>query len=81
MITDADILTGEYVAAAAAAESLRVAGECPHASTVGVGRLVTLPAAVGLLPGQVRCTDRCGRVFDSEAEWEEAYLDAFHDTY
>ena len=74
--TDADMEAADYASAARRAENVRAAGECPHLSTVGYVGRVFYPAQEGLTPGQVRCTDGCGRVFASDEEWLEAMTEA-----
>jgi hypothetical protein len=53
----------------------RKRGICTHQSAVGYLPTPVYPEQEGLKPGQLRCTEGCGRVFDSDEEW----YDALHD--
>ena len=75
VIQDADIELAELYRIGARVSYLRKKGICCHTSSVGVSSTgeIFYPEQVGLRPGQQKCTDICGRVFDSA---EEMYADA-----
>lgn len=70
---DADIEQMQYEAESRELRALRRAGYCSHQSGVGLPESgeIFYPEQVGLKPGQQRCTDGCGTVFDSLEElWD-----------
>jgi len=73
-IQDADIEMAEYAREARAIDIARSRGECVHSSVVGRSSTgeVYYPEQVGLAPGQFRCTDGCGRLFEDEAAHNRA---------
>lgn len=62
----------------------RKAGRCQHTSVVGLPTTLDgplpgglyYPEQEGLKPGQHRCTEGCGRVFENTDEWVEAMHEA-----
>jgi hypothetical protein len=82
-IQDADILMAQYAEEARQLEAQRARGICQHSSAVGyavnpaTGK-VYYPEQEGLLPGQQRCTEGCGRVFADDAEYFRAVEDALY---
>jgi len=76
-VQDADIEMAEYAREARALDAARARGECPHSSAVGLpdSGKIFYPEQEGLLPGQVRCTDGCGTVFASDADWDRARVE------
>lgn len=77
--SDADIEQAEWQALGASIGRLRARGVCLHLSAIAYRSPALYPEQVGLLPGQVRCTDGCGTVFASDAAWDEAMRDALDD--
>lgn len=76
---DADIEQAEWEAEGRALHAAQKAGRCCHTSTVGYsGRSARRPEQEGLRIGQQRCTEGCGRVFDSDEEWADAMEEAIH---
>lgn len=75
VIQDADIELAEMRRVAYQVDRLRKKGICCHTSSIGVSATGEIfhPEQVGLKPGQQKCTDICGRVFESD---EEMYHDA-----
>jgi len=80
---DADIEMAEYAREARRDASLRNLGVCLHSSVVGSGNgSGPLPGGLyyaeqeGLTGTQVRCTDTCGEVFDSDEAWDDATREA-----
>jgi len=69
---DADILQAQYEQESRAIRARRNAGVCCHQSAVGYVNPPIYPEQEGLLPGQIRCTEGCGTVFDSDQAWYEA---------
>jgi hypothetical protein len=69
---DADLLLAGMNALGDAIHAARARGVCCHQSAQGhqAGQ------ADGLRPGQVRCTDGCGRVFDGDEAWWAAMDEA-----
>jgi hypothetical protein len=67
---DADFEMRELEEEAAHIHALNKAGICTHNSWVGLPASgeVFYPAQEGLKPGQVRCTDLCKALFDTEDE-------------
>ena len=70
---DADLEMAELEAVGNAISHQRRAGVCVHCSAEDYHP--SYPER-GLQPGQTRCTDGCGRVFNSEDEWWEAHREA-----
>lgn len=73
---DADLEMAEMAAAGNAVAVARRAGRCPHMSSQGYSGGPRSVQQEGLKRGQVRCTDKCGRVFGSDEEWYEAMEEA-----
>ena len=69
---DADIEQAEFEAEGRRLAALKRRGVCTHGSAVGFSGTVTYPEQEGLKVGQMRCTDGCGRVFESDEAWMEA---------
>lgn len=78
VIQDADIEQAEFEAEGRAFAAAKRAGRCTHSSTVGFVGTIHYPEQVGLKPGQQRCTEGCGQVFDSDDEWAEAMMEAVY---
>lgn len=76
--TDADMEQAEYERIGAHVAQLEGAGVCCHLSAVGYMPEPFYPAQVGLLPGEVRCTDGCGATFASEDAWQDAVSEAVY---
>lgn len=85
VIQEADILMAQYAEEARAGERARAAGLCTHNSWVGASRSgeIFYPEQEGLKPGEVVCTDGCGRKFASDedryhsgetARWNGEYI-------
>lgn len=68
-IQDADIATWEDQQIGAAMHAARKAGRCCHNSAVGYLSKPVYPEQEGLKPGQLRCTDGCGTVFENDEDW------------
>lgn len=68
VIQDADIEQAEFEEYGRRLSSLARRGICTHGSWVGVSATgeIFYPEQEGLLPGQVRCTDMCRKVFESD---------------
>jgi hypothetical protein len=77
---DADMEMTEMVAAGNAIARARKAGRCCHTSAVGYISPAVYPEQEGLKPGQSRCTEGCGAVFESDQDWYEA-MDAATEGY
>lgn len=75
---DADMEMAEMAAAGDAVYAARKAGRCPHQGAVGYGGGPRSAQQEGLKIGQLRCTDKCGRVFGSDEEWYEAMEEAMY---
>lgn len=73
---DADIEQAEFEAEGNRIAALRRRGVCTHDSGVSYRDPAVYPEQEGLKPGQLRCTDGCGRVFNSEADWHDARNEA-----
>lgn len=71
---DADFEMRELAEEGARIAQLRKAGICTHESWVGLPASgeVFYPEQEDLKPGQVRCTDLCKALFDTEDELFEA---------
>jgi hypothetical protein len=69
---DADMEMAEMAAVGNAIARARRAGRCAHQSSVGYLPKPVYPEQEGLKPGQSRCTEGCGRVFDSDEDWYAA---------
>jgi hypothetical protein len=69
---DADIEQYEMEQAGRAIHAARKAGRCTHQSVVGYRNPAVYPEQEGLRPGQSKCTDGCGEVFDSDEDWHDA---------
>jgi hypothetical protein len=67
---DAEMAAGAAYGNAAARAERR--GACVHWSSVGYSGGLRSAQQEGLEIGQVRCTDKCGRVFASDDEWQAA---------
>lgn len=76
-VQDADIEMAMYAREARALDAARARGECAHSSAVGLpdSGKIFYPEQEGLRPGQVRCTEGCGTVFESDAEWDRARME------
>lgn len=75
---DADFEMREMEASANAMHRAeKVHGVCFHNSTVGLGGdgKAHYPEAEGLIGDQRRCTDKCGRVFDSDQDYHDEHAD------
>ena len=75
-MTDADIEMAELEAMGNAIHSQRQRGVCCHQSAVGWIPEPCYPEQVGLKPGQLRCTDGCRQVFNSDDDWFDAMAEA-----
>ena len=73
---DVDLEMAEMSASAAVGHAARAAGRCAHWGAVGYLPKPVYPAQQGLRPGELRCTDGCGRVFASDEQWYAAMEDA-----
>ena len=71
---DADIEQWEMEREGNRLAALKRQGICTHGSAVGLGGdgKAHYPEAEGLLPGQVRCTEGCGQVFETREAWDDA---------
>lgn len=69
LYTDADVATAEMNAWATKAYAAEKAGRCTHGSVAGYRVPAVYPEQVGLKPGQSRCMDGCGQVFESDEHW------------
>lgn len=70
---EADILQAQYEAESKAAAKKQAAGICLHGSSVGYLPVPFYEAQKDLKPGQQKCTEGCGQVFESWEEWIEAH--------
>lgn len=79
-IQEADILQAQYEQESRELEALRRRGICTHQSWVGLPADGTIyyESQKGLKAGQVRCTDGCGQVFDSEEDRDYAAEEAMY---
>lgn len=75
---DADIEQAEMERAGNAIHAARKAGRCTHQSAVGFSGTVYYPEQEGLKIGQLRCTEGCGTVFDSDEDWDDARDEAVY---
>lgn len=75
VVQDADLELAALQAVGRRVARLRARGICCHSSSVGLSADGTIyyPEQVGMRPGQQRCTDLCGRLFDSV---DDMYADA-----
>jgi hypothetical protein len=73
---EADAEQAELEAAGVAIARARARGVCTHGSVVGYRNPPFYPEQEGLQPGQLRCTDGCGAVFDSDEAWSLAMDEA-----
>ena len=73
---EADFEQAEMEAAGNAIYAARKAGKCCHTSTVGYINPPVYPEQEGLKPGQSRCTEGCGEVFESDQDWYDAMDEA-----
>ena len=55
---------------------VRRTGRCLHLSAVGYNPKPHRPEQEGLKPGELRCTEGCGRVFTSDDDWYVGMDDA-----
>lgn len=69
---DADVETWEMNQVGAAMLQAQKAGRCCHNSAVGYIPKPVFPEQEGLKPGQLRCTDGCGILFESDEDWINA---------
>ncbi len=76
---EADMLQAEMDRHGNAIARARAAGRCTHGSAVRYLNPPVYPEQEGLQPGQSRCTEGCGRVFESDQEWQEAMDAAVYD--
>jgi hypothetical protein len=75
LYSDADIEMWEISEISNAIRQATAEGICPHTSVVGYLPEPVYPAQVGLRPGQSRCNDGCGVIFDSDEEWIATMMD------
>lgn len=73
---DADLEQSQLQAAGDRIHAVRRSGRCAHQSSVAYRNPPVYDTQRGLRPGQSRCTDGCGRVFDSDQDWHDAMDDA-----
>lgn len=73
---DADIEMAEMAQAGNAIHAARKRGVCCHQGTVGYSSKPCYAEQEGLKPGQMRCTDGCQRVFESDEDWYAAMDEA-----
>ncbi|KUN57279.1 hypothetical protein AQJ46_47870 [Streptomyces canus] len=69
---DADLIQAEMEATARRLAAHEKAGFCTHQSAVGCIPEPVYKEQIGLRPGQLRCTDGCGTVFESDEAWDAA---------
>ena len=69
VIQDADIEQFEMEQIGRSIAQARKAGHCTHQSVVGYRQPIFYPEQEGLKPGQMRCTEGCGRVFEDDDDW------------
>lgn len=69
---EADMEMAEMAAVGNRIAYQRRQGVCCHQSAVGYLPEPCYPEQEGLKPGQLRCTDGCGQVFDSDEGWYAA---------
>lgn len=75
---DADLEQAEMERAGAAIWAAKQRGICTHSGAVSYLDPPLYPEQVGLRPGQLRCTDGCNRLFDSEEDWFAAMEEAIY---
>lgn len=73
---DADFEMREMEEIGDAIAAARKAGRCTHGSAVGYLPVPAYPEQEGLTPGQLRCTQGCGEVFESDQDWYDAMNEA-----
>ncbi|WP_331738805.1 hypothetical protein [Embleya sp. NBC_00896] len=73
---DVDLEMAAMTAVGDRMAELRRAGVCTHGSAQGYREDLGDPE---LRPGQVRCTDTCGRIFASDDDWYAAIDAALRD--
>lgn len=76
VIQDADIAAWEDQQVGQAMHAARKAGRCCHNSAVGYLPKPVYPEQEGLKPGQKRCLDGCGQVFDNDDDYVSAMREA-----
>ena len=74
-MNDADLEMLELEAVGDAIWKAERTGRCCHSSAVSYRSPAYYPEQEGLRPGQLRCRD-CHQVFLSDADWDEARVDA-----
>lgn len=81
---DADIEQAQAIQDSNHIDRQRAKGICMHNSVVGGGHNgqgpleggAYYPEQIGLKPGQMRCTEGCGEIFESDEDWHDAREDA-----